>query len=476
MRGATSIYGSSKPLWVVDGVILEDVIDVGPDDLSSGDAETLISSAIAGLNSDDIESFQILKDGSATSIYGARAMAGVIVVTTKKGRAGVSKISYTGEFTTRAIPSYKEFNIMNSQEQMGIYKEMEQKGWLNSADLFRTKDTGVYGRMYLLIDEYNNSNGQRGLLNTPESRNAYLREAEMRNTDWFDVLFTNAISQNHSVSVTAGTEKSSFYASLSAMLDPGWYKQSKVKRYTANVNTTYNLYKNLSINLISNASYRQQNAPGTMSSTLDIASGKMSRGFDINPYSYALNTSRTLDPSADYISNYAPFNILHELDNNYIEINMVDVKFQGELKWKVIQGLELSALGAVRYQTSSQEHNVLDDANQAVAYRTGMDDATIREQTEVDADVQFMLFLVGEFAVLDVLDVKSRFLNIGKRTIGRETADDGLRIGYFRRTAIGSKRVRSFQSQVGKSGLERFKKSFLMHVPRTGQVPRGQPA
>ena len=380
VRGATSIYGSSKPLWVVDGVILEDAIDVGPDDLSSGDAETLISSAIAGLNSDDIESFQILKDGSATSIYGARAMAGVIVVTTKKGRAGVSKISYTGEFTTRAIPSYKEFNIMNSQEQMGIYKEMEQKGWLNSADLFRAKDTGVYGRMYRLIDEYNNSNGQRGLLNTPESRNAYLREAEMRNTDWFDVLFTNAISQNHSVSVTAGTEKSSFYASLSAMLDPGWYKQSKVKRYTANVNTTYNLYKNLSINLISNASYRQQNAPGTMSSSLDIASGKMSRGFDINPYSYALNTSRTLDPSADYISNYAPFNILHELDNNYIEINMVDVKFQGELKWKVIQGLELSALGAVRYQTSSQEHNVLDDANQAVAYRTGMDDATIREQ------------------------------------------------------------------------------------------------
>ena len=62
---------------------------------------------------------------------------------------------------------------------------------------------------------------------------------------------------------------------------------------------------------------------------------------------------------------------------------MVDVKFQGEMKWKVIQGLELSALGAVRYQTSSQEHNVLDDANQAIAYRTGMDDATIREQNKL---------------------------------------------------------------------------------------------
>ena len=86
VRGATSIYGNSKPLWVIDGVIMEDVTDVTADDLSSGDAETLISSAVAGLNADDIESFDILKDGSATSIYGARAMSGVIVVTTKKVR------------------------------------------------------------------------------------------------------------------------------------------------------------------------------------------------------------------------------------------------------------------------------------------------------------------------------------------------------------------------------------------------------
>ena len=218
VRGATSIYGSSKPLWVVDGVVMEDAIDVGPDDLSSGDAETLISSAIAGLNSDDIESFQILKDGSATSIYGARAMAGVIVVTTKKGKAGVSKISYTGEFTMRMIPSYKEFNIMNSQEQMGIYKEMELKGWLNNSDTYRAKDSGVYGRMYRLINQYNPTTGQFGLANTLEARNNYLREAEMRNTDWFDVLFSNNITQNHSVSITSGSEKSSFYASLSLSL------------------------------------------------------------------------------------------------------------------------------------------------------------------------------------------------------------------------------------------------------------------
>lgn len=383
VRGATSIFGSSKPLWVVDGVIMEDAIEVGADDLSSGDAETLISSAIAGLNADDIESFQILKDGSATSIYGARAMAGVIVVTTKKGKAGVNKISYTGELTTRMIPSYKEFNIMNSQEQMGIYKEMEQKGWLNNSDTYRAKDSGIYGRMYQLINQYNATTGQFGLKNTPEARNGYLREAEMRNTDWFDALFTNNIMQNHSVSITSGTEKSSFYASLSAMSDPGWYKQSEVKRYTANLNTTYNLYKNLSANLIASASYRKQQAPGTLSSEVNAASGEVSRQFDINPYSYALNTSRALDPNAHYTANYAPFNILRELDNNYMDLNVVDVKFQGEMKWKILPELEVSALGSVRYQTSSQEHNIKDDSNQATAYRTGMDDATIRDQNNL---------------------------------------------------------------------------------------------
>ena len=70
---------------------MEDVTEISADALSSGNAETLISSAVAGLNSDDIESCQILKDGSATSIYGTRAMAGVIVVTTKKGKQGKTR-------------------------------------------------------------------------------------------------------------------------------------------------------------------------------------------------------------------------------------------------------------------------------------------------------------------------------------------------------------------------------------------------
>ena len=378
VRGATSIYGSSKPLWVVDGVIMEDVVEVDAESLSSGDANTLISSAIAGLNSDDIESFDILKDGSATSIYGARAMAGVIVVTTKKGKTGSSRISYTGEYTMRLKPNYATFNIMNSQDQMAVYQELEQKGYLNYATTANDSESGIYGKMYELITLYDKTSGQFGLENTDEARAAYLRAAEMRNTNWFDRLFTYNIQHNHSVSMSGGTDKGNYYASLSIMDDPGWTLQSSVQRYTGNINSTFRILKNLSLNVITNASYRTQKAPGTLGSSVVVVRGAVKRDFDINPYSYALNTSRALDPNEFYTRNYAPFIIIHELENNYMDLDVTNLRFQGELKWKLFQKLELSALGAVKYSASTREHYILDDSNQAQAYRS-METTTIRD-------------------------------------------------------------------------------------------------
>ena len=378
VRGATSIYGSSKPLWVVDGVIMEDVVDVSSDQLSSGDANTLISSAIAGLNSDDIESFEILKDGSATSVYGARAMAGVIVVTTKKGKAGQAKISYTGEYTMRLKPSYSTFNIMNSQDQMSVYQELQQKGFLNYAEISNATNSGVYGKMYELLNTYDPVTGQFALANTNEARAAYLRDAEYRNTNWFGELFSNSIQHNHSVSITAGTEKAQYYASVSAMYDPGWYNKSQVERYTANFNANYKLSKKLNAGIIGNASYRKQEAPGTISATTNPVTGEISRAFDINPYSYALNSSRALDPNTYYTRNYSPFNIFHELENNYIDLNVVDFRMQASLSYKPVTKVELTALGAVKYTATTNEHNIKDDSNQAAAYRA-MGNSTIQK-------------------------------------------------------------------------------------------------
>ena len=384
VRGATSIYGASKPLWVVDGVVLEDAVEMDADDLSSGDATTLIASAISGINSEDIESFQILKDGSATSIYGARAMAGVIVVTTKKGKSGQSRLNYTGELTYRMVPSYDDYNICNSQEQMGIYQEFERKGWLEYSSLYAAKNSGVYGRMYALIDAA--KGGGTGLANTPEAKNAYLRAAEFRNTDWFAELFNQTVMHNHSVSFSTGSERARIYASLSAMQDPGWYKASEVSRFTGNMNASYDLLpstskQKLTASITTMGSYRKQQAPGTISASTDPINGTVSREFDINPFSYAMNTSRAMDPSETYRRNYCDFNIYDELANNYIDIKVTDLKFQGDINWKPVRGLEIMALAAIRHQTSRQEHHIKDDSNQARAYRAGIDpeDATIRD-------------------------------------------------------------------------------------------------
>ena len=384
VRGATSIYGASKPLWVVDGVVLEDAIEMDADDLSSGDATTLIASAISGINSEDIESFQILKDGSATSIYGARAMAGVIVVTTKKGKAGQSKLNYTGEITYRQVPTYTDYNICNSQEQMGIYQEFERKGWLEYSSLYAAKNSGVYGRMYALIDA--EKEGGVGMPNTIEARNAYLRAAEFRNTDWFAELFNQTVMHNHSLSFSTGTERARVYASLSAMQDPGWYKASEVSRFTGNMNASYDLLpstskQKLTASIATMGSYRKQAAPGTISAQTDPISGAVSREFDINPFSYAMNTSRAMDPTETYRRNYCDFNINDELENNYIDIKVTDLKFQGDINWKPVRGLEIAALAAIRHQMSRQEHHIMDDSNQARAYRAGIDpeNSTIRD-------------------------------------------------------------------------------------------------
>lgn len=373
IRGSSSIFGEQKPLWVVDGIVLEDVVEISADELSSGDAQTLISSAVAGLNGDDIESFQILKDASATALYGARAMNGVIVITTKKGKAGRMSLNYSGEFAVRQVPTYREYNVMNSQQQMAIYLDLEEKGWLSYAKIKSGSNGGLFQKMYNELNSY--EDGQFNLENTKVARNKWLQKYEMLNTDWFETLFRPSLQQNHSLSISVGTEKSRFYASLSFFRDPGWSRTDDVKRFTANINAAIDINKHITLNLLTNASMRQQVAPGTLSQQIDAEKGTISRGFDINPFSYALNTSRALRPRDDngeleyYTMNYAPFSIINELNNNKIDVEMLDTRFQAELEVKPVKAVTLSALGSIRYVKSSQEHQVSENSNMSESYR-----------------------------------------------------------------------------------------------------------
>lgn len=379
VRGATSITGENKPLWVVDGVILEDVVNISNEQLSSGDVSTLIGSSVAGINADDIESFNILKDAAATAQYGARAMNGVVVITTKKGRIGKPLISYTGNFSTYLKPTYDDYNIMNSSDQMSVYSELARKGWLNHADASRAADGGVFTKMYQLINQYDATSGQFGLSNTPEARNAFLSRYATANTDWFDVLFKNSLMQEHAISVSSGTEKSQLYFSTSYLNDNGWAVGNDVERYTANVNAVFNLSDKLTVNFITTGSIRNQKAPGTVGRVSNPVEGKYSRDFDINPFSYALNTSRTLTAydlngnRESFSRNFADFNILNELENNTLDLSMLDFKLQGGLNYKFAKHLKYDFLASMRYVKSGNEQKVRENSNMANAYRANGD-------------------------------------------------------------------------------------------------------
>ena len=234
-RGQTSISKEAKPLWVLNGVPLQDDINLKPEDLVSEDAKLLIASAIPGLTAESIESFRVINDASATATYGPRAIAGVVEVVTKKGTAGASSITYTNESTYRLIPTYNEYNIMNSQDQMSLLQELIRGGHFNAENMPTQQYKGVIGKMYELHNTLD-ANGNSIVPNTAAGRLAYMQAAERRNTNWFKQLFQTSIMQNHTLSFSSGSDKSTYYASLNVLSDPGWTKGSKLTQYSGNLN------------------------------------------------------------------------------------------------------------------------------------------------------------------------------------------------------------------------------------------------
>ncbi|AWK05955.1 SusC/RagA family TonB-linked outer membrane protein [Flavobacterium crocinum] len=381
VRGSSSIFGDTKPLWVIDGVVQEDIINVTFADLASGNSATLLSSAVAGLNANDIQSIEILKDASATSIYGSRSLNGVVVVTTKQGRRDAPlKITYSLENTVRAVPSYTQYDVLNSQESMSVFQEMREKGYLTQSSSLTSRFSGVYGILAKQVNLYESSNGLYGVKNDQPYVNEFLKKYELANTDWFKVLFRPAITQNHSLSFSGGGKNNTFYGSLGYYTDPGWTIADNVKQLSSNLKGTFYINDRLNITLSTLASARDQEAPGTYESKNDVVFGKVTRDFDINPFNYVLSTSRTLRPYDEngnleyYQNNWAPMNIINELRNNTLGIKVKDIRFQGDLEYKINKNLTYNFTGSARYATTSREHKIYEGSNVVGAYNAGVGD------------------------------------------------------------------------------------------------------
>lgn len=370
VRGVASINGTNRPLWVIDGVVMEDAIELSAEDLTSGDLSTVLGSSTAGLNPEDVASFQILKDASATALYGARAMNGVIVITTKRAKAGRLSVNYKTNLTLRTKPSYKQFDIMSSGEEMYVYQELYEKGWLDIVQGNTSSTHGALSKMFYEIAQGNLPWGKNGGLNYD-----YLQHYADANTDWFDTLFKNSISQQHSLSFNAGNDKSTVRASIGVLEDPGTTLADKVSNYTGSINADFKLSDKLKVGMKISGNVRDQKLAASENRNFNALSGEYERNFDINPFNYALYTSRSITPynkqgEREYFRrNYAPFNILDELEYNKLNLNLSDITFQADLNYKINNAIDFRTSLQGRWYRSKAVQDIHEKSNNANAYR-----------------------------------------------------------------------------------------------------------
>lgn len=331
IRGTSTINGNKAPVWVVDGVILEQNVPITASELNSEDAEYLIGNAISGISPQDIESITVLKDASATAIYGVKAANGVIVLTTKKGRTGRPTVSYHGEVVVNERPSYRKFDRMNSVERMQLSKDIFEQGLSYNSNISLDPADSYEG----LLNELNNRRMSK--------EEFALRSTEManRNTDWFDVLFRNAVTHSHNLSIGGGSEGAKYYFSAGYNNNQGGAKGSVSERFTsvARVDAVVGKYINFM-------------------AKIDFSTTKNEGYSVVNPFSYAYNTSRTVRPydeDGDYHfykkdSKYL-YNVLNELAETGKESKANDFNALLNLNVKLYDGL--SYQGTFSYHNSS---------------------------------------------------------------------------------------------------------------------------
>lgn len=350
IRGTSTVLGNQEPLWVVDGIVQTDPVNVDPSELNSLDFVNLLGNAISGLNPDDIEQIDVLKDAAATAIYGTRAANGVIVITTKKGKTGKPHVTYSLSGTVNRRPYYsdREIYLMNSKERVDVSRELFARG------MEFTKASNWIGYEAAYVDYKN------GRINFDEF-NRLTNYYESINTDWFDIICQNTFSNKHSLSISGGSETIKYYASIGYADEKGVIKNEYNRNYTANLKLNGNFSKvdfQFGIQLNNNKRRYTPNIKfenGGVMGLTDYAY-KMSRAIpayneDGSRYFYLQGNSKELS---------YPFNVENEMDKTYHKINTYSATLTGTLKYRIlpvlnVEGTASYTLGSTNDETVYEE-------------------------------------------------------------------------------------------------------------------------
>ena len=221
VRGQATINANAEPLYVIDGVIVQSGGQSGADyglgdALGNGSVSTV--SPLSTINPADIVSMEILKDASATAIYGAQGANGVVLITTKRGKAGEARFTYDGSFSVNR--QTKRLNMLNLREFAEFYNDMAQQGEIAKPDEIYS-DPSILGK----------------------------------GTNWQDAVFQTALQHQHQVSAQGGTDAVKYFVSGGFMNQEGTIIGSNFQRFSTRANLDAQLKKWLKLGL--NVSYTQ---------------------------------------------------------------------------------------------------------------------------------------------------------------------------------------------------------------------------
>lgn len=340
IRGTSTLIGNREPLWVVDGIVVQDPVEISPEELNDPDYVNRIGNAIAGINPQDIERIDVLKDAAATAIYGTKAANGVIVVTTKRGYEGKPVVSYNFSMNYKVRPRYTDHSVdvMNSKERVQFSRELLQDHYQ-----FPYLMTTV-GYEKSVQDLYN------GAITYDEFQKRVSAD-ETRNTDWFKLLCHDALSTQHTASVSGGSSKSRYYASMGYDNEEDVIKANANERYTWSLNLDNTFSKLLTASFTFNGYHQRRSYYQDQ----------------IAPLNYAYTTTRTLPVYQDNGEYYYyqrkqsdgslyNYNILNELANSYNHQKVNSMTFTTNLRFTFTDWLTANAILSVTNSNTDLEN------------------------------------------------------------------------------------------------------------------------
>jgi TonB-linked SusC/RagA family outer membrane protein len=360
IRGAASPSGSNSPLYVIDGVPLQNNSSGDPGLFGIDYKHGTDRSPLNTINPSDIESIEVLKDASAAAIYGASAANGVVLITTKSGKAGKVKVDYRGAYTHQIRKDYPDvLDAPNFREQVNF--------WAKEYYMYNNK-MGVYGGNAIDLSGYN-----------PIFANVNDYKA---NTNWIDEVSRQGYIVDQNLSVNGGSERTKYFFSYNFYDNVGMFNQSEMTRHSIRMNLDQEFSKRLKAGIKVNYS----NVTNYSTSV-----GPQGEGDNMlkNAFSYAPDIP-VKDENGKYTRSY------NQLINNPASFNDVEDKTVTErifiapnFELKLIDGLSLRGVGGYDTQSSTRQFYIPVGANQTGAMSNGFANASFAKVINLSGEAYF---------------------------------------------------------------------------------------